>query len=74
MDRKKQAFLNALGRRITQLREERGMTQTLLAEECDKDKQSLNRLEKGNVNPSVYYLRQIAVALDISLSELLDFE
>ena len=72
MDKKKQAFLIALGKRIVSLREAKGISQTLLAGKCSKDKQSINRLEKGNVNPSVYFLLQVANALDISLAELLD--
>ena len=74
MDRKKQAFLKKLGNRIIELREAKGINQTLLAEKCDKDKQSINRLEKGNVNPSAYYLFQIANALDVSLGELFNVD
>lgn len=74
MERKKQVFLKNLGKRITEIREAKSISQTLLAEKCDKDKQSINRLEKGNVNPSAYYLLQIANALNISLSELLNFD
>jgi putative transcriptional regulator len=73
MDKKKQAFLKKLGGRIVYLRESKSINQTQLAEYCDKDKQNINRLEKGNVNPSVYYLLQIAAALNVSLSDLLDF-
>jgi putative transcriptional regulator len=72
MDKKKQAFLAALGQRIVALREAKEISQTLLATKCSKDKQSINRLEKGNVNPSVYFLWQVAKALDVSLSELLE--
>ena len=71
MDKKKQAFLKKLGERIVAIREAKGLTQTQLAEKCDKDKQSVNRLEKGNVNPSVYYLQQVAEALEVSLYEIL---
>jgi len=73
MDKKKQAFLKKLGARIIEIREAKGINQTQLAEYCDKDKQNINRLEKGNVNVSVYYLLLIAKALGVSLSELLDF-
>ena len=73
MDKKKEAFLKKLSARIVEIREAKGINQTQLAEYCDKDKQNINRLEKGNVNPSVYYLSLVAAALDISLSKLLDF-
>jgi DNA-binding XRE family transcriptional regulator len=36
------------------------------------NRQSINRLEKDNVNPSTFYLYQIAKALDVALAELFD--
>ena len=72
-DKAKNNFLKKLGARIIYLREKNGMSQTELANECDKDRQSINRLEKGNVNPSAYYLFQIAQALNVPVKDLLDF-
>ena len=73
MEKSKQIFLRKLGERIAKLREARGLNQSQLAIECDKDRQSINRLEKGNVNPSAYYLLQISKALDVPLNDLLNF-
>ena len=70
----KEAFLKKLGKNIARLREEAGLSQTELALRCDKDRQSLNRLEKGRINPSAFYLAEIAVELKISPKELLDFD
>lgn len=70
----KEAFLKKLGKNIARLREEAGISQTDLALRCDKDKQSLNRLEKGRINPSAYYLSEIATELKIPLSTLFDFD
>jgi putative transcriptional regulator len=70
----KETLLKKIGKNVTRLREKAGLSQTELALRCDKDKQSLNRLEKGRINPSVYYLNQIAAELNITLKELLDFE
>ena len=72
MDKAKQTFLIKLGKRIAQLREAKGLNQSELALECDKDRQSINRLEKGNINPSIFYLYQIAKALEITISDLFD--
>jgi transcriptional regulator with XRE-family HTH domain len=72
MAKDKNTFLVQLGNRIAFLREKSGLNQSQLGMECEKDRQSINRLEKGNVNPSIYYLYQIATALNISLSDLLD--
>jgi len=70
VDKHKATFLKNLGKRIAYLREAKGFNQAELALECDKDRQSINRLEKGNINPSTFYLLQIAKALDVTLSEL----
>lgn len=70
----KETFLKEIGKHIAQLREKKGLSQTELALRCDKDKQSLNRLEKGKINPSIFYLKEIANELDVTLKELLDFE
>lgn len=69
----KEDFLKQLGKNVARLREAAGLSQTELALRCDKDRQSLNRLEKGRINPSVYYLSQIAEELKVSLKDMLDF-
>jgi transcriptional regulator with XRE-family HTH domain len=74
MEKKKKAFLKKLAARIIYLREKQGVSQAELAEKCDKDKQSINRLEKGNVNPSAFYLQEIADALGVGLNELLKID
>lgn len=70
----KETLLIKVGKNVARLREKAGLNQSELALRCDKDKQSLNRLEKGRINASVFYLHQIASELDVSLKELLDFE
>lgn len=70
----KAIFLKRLGVRIATVREQQGLTQSELARKCDKDRQSINRLEKGRVNASIYYLQQIALELEVSLSQLLDLD
>lgn len=70
----KKAFLIKLGERIAKIRQAENLSQTELALRCDKDRQNLNRLEKGRINPSIFFLLEIATELNISLSELLAFE
>lgn len=70
----KETYLKRLGKNIARLREEAGLSQTELALRCDKDRQSLNRLEKGRINPSIFYLKEIAEQLNIPLKSLVDFE
>lgn len=71
---KKEVYLKKLGANIAKLRETAGLSQTELALRCDKDRQSLNRLEKGRINPSVFYLSELATELNIPVKDLLDFE
>lgn len=70
---RKDLYLKKLGAHIATLREKAGLSQTELALRCDKDKQSLNRLEKGRINPSAFYLSEIARELKIPAKDLLDF-
>jgi len=40
----------------------------------NKDQQSLQRVESGNVSPSLYYLFELAESLGVSITELMDFK
>ncbi len=71
---KKDVILKKLGKNIVRLREKAGLSQAQLALRCDKDRQNLNRLEKGRINPTVYFLSEIAAELNVPLKDLLDFE
>ena len=68
----KSDFLIKLGKRVIKLREQKGWTQAELARNCDKERQSIERLENGKINPSAYYLYEISEGLGISINELLD--
>lgn len=70
----KQVFLKHLGNNVRRLRSEKGWNQSELARRCFKDRQSVEKVENGKTNPSIYYLKEIADALEIPLSELLKFE
>lgn len=67
MDEKK---LVELGERIRAAREAKGMTQEQLAYKIGKDQPSINRVEKGKINPSYLYLLEIAEGLEIDFNEL----
>lgn len=70
----KEAYLRALGNRVQEIRIKKGMTQADLGAQVKKDQQSIQRLEKGKVNPSIYYLMEIAQGLGITVLDLLTFE
>lgn len=61
-----------MGQRIVELREQKGWSQSDLARACNKDRQAIEKLENGKVNPTLYTLLEIANALEISLSKLVD--
>jgi putative transcriptional regulator len=58
------------GKRIIQLRIEKGCSQSDLARACEKDRQSIERIKNGKVLPSLYPLYEIALALEVHLEEL----
>lgn len=70
----KKQLLNKLGKRIVKLRLQKGWSQADLAKACFKDPQSIERVENGKINPSIYYLHEIANVLEIKLSELVAIE
>ncbi len=67
----KEAYLKKLGSHIAQLRISKGISQAELARCCDKDPQSLNRLERGRINPSIIYLQEIADELGVNIKDLI---
>ena len=48
----------------------KGMSQVELAHAIGKDQQSIQRLEMGNVNPTIYYLMQVAEGLDVEINDI----
>lgn len=67
------AFKSKLGDRIKSLREAKKLTQLELGALIGKDYQAISRIEKGRINPSAYVVKQIALALDVSMDEIYDF-
>lgn len=59
---------------MKKLRIEKRLTQIEVSSSMGKDQQSLQRIESGNVSPSLYYLFQLSYALGVSISELMDFK
>ncbi|MEM9077665.1 MAG: helix-turn-helix transcriptional regulator [Bacteroidota bacterium] len=69
----KEKLKQKVGERIIQLRTKKGWSQSDLARACGKDRQAMEKLENGKVNPTLYTLQEVASALEISLSELINF-
>jgi transcriptional regulator with XRE-family HTH domain len=59
-----------IGKRIAQVREEKGMTQSALARAMDMSQSAVSQIEAGERNPSYEMLRSIAGALGVSIPHL----
>lgn len=69
----KEQLKKKIGKRIVELRTKKGLNQSDLARACGKDRQAIEKIENGKVNPTIFSLYEISNALDISLQRLLDF-
>lgn len=69
----KQQFLKKLGKRIIDLRTKKGWSQRDLAFACGKEPQSIERVENGKSNPTAFYLKELAEALEVEVSDFFDF-
>jgi DNA-binding XRE family transcriptional regulator len=65
--------VKAFGIHIRHLREDKGWSQQKLAEESDLAKQTIQRLEWGQYNPTLGVIISISKALDIPLPDLVKF-
>ncbi|HBD95930.1 MAG TPA: XRE family transcriptional regulator [Spirochaetia bacterium] len=70
---KKSKITLKIGKRIIQLREEKGITSEKLAFISGVSKNALRYIERNLSDPRISTLEQIAYGLNISLLELLDF-
>ena len=69
----KEQLKKKVGQRIVELRSQKGWSQSDLARACNKDRQALEKLENGKVNPTIYSLLEIAKALEVKLRDLINF-
>ncbi len=65
-------FLAAMGRRVRETRERRGMARKVLSQNAGVSERYLAQLEAGDGNASVLLLRSVARALGMPLTDLID--
>jgi transcriptional regulator with XRE-family HTH domain len=65
-------LLRAVGARIRQLREARGLTQQALAERIDLGQFTYSRYETGRRSPPISVLSRVAEALGVPLAALFE--
>lgn len=68
----KEELKKNIGKKIVELRKLKGWTQSDLARACLKDRQAIEKLENGKVNPTLYSLYEVSKAMEISMNELLE--
>ncbi|MCC7378728.1 MAG: helix-turn-helix transcriptional regulator [Chitinophagaceae bacterium] len=61
------------GNNLRKLRKSKNLTMEELSYETDVELSQIYRIEKGKVNPTLSTLNALANALDIKLSELMNF-
>lgn len=70
----KTEYYKKIGTRIVAIRVEKELRQEDLAEKMGVSRMQLYRIENGKVNPTIGTLKDICVALDIKIIELLDID
>ena len=71
MPRQEKKHLQLIGNNIRKKRDAKGISQQELADNSDVAKSTIQRIEKGEMNPSVLTLIKISTALQIEVVELL---
>ncbi len=61
-----------IGRRLRQLRQEKGWSQEALADEARLDRSYVGGIERGERNPSIKKLARLADRLEVSIKSLFE--
>ncbi len=69
----KEDIKRKIGQRIVELRNQKSWSQSDLARACGKDRQAIEKLENGKVNPTIYSLLEVAKALGVKARDLITF-
>ena len=64
------AVIKQLGKRIKEIRIEKGLTQEQLAREADIEPMQVSRIERGIINSGISQIANLAKALEIPVVEL----
>lgn len=64
-------YLQRIGGNIRKRRDEKGMSQQELADNSNIAKSTVQRIEKGELNPTILILQMICDSLEIEISDLL---
>lgn len=67
-------FIKAFGLRVKKLRNDKGVSQRRLSYDTDISQSQIQRIEKGEINTSISVIFNIAKALNVKFTDLVDFE
>ena len=68
----KSEFNKKIGLYLRKIRLEKNWTQTELASKVNSDFQNISRVERGILSPTLYWLNNIAEALEMNLGDLIN--
>lgn len=71
MHQQSKKYLQLIGNNIRKKRNELGISQQELADEADVAKSTIQRIEKGEMNPSILALKSISTALKTQICDLI---
>jgi transcriptional regulator with XRE-family HTH domain len=76
LNKLKENLMIALGKRVQEIRESKGLSQVDLAGKMlgKFDTTNISRIESGRTNPTIFTLFRIAEALEIPLHQILIFK
>ena len=65
--------LLAFGKHLNEIRKKKGLSYRKLAQLCNTDHSDISKIEKGQINPTLLTIFDIANGLGITHKELMDF-
>ncbi|MBW8244648.1 helix-turn-helix domain-containing protein [Muricauda oceani] len=66
-------YLKALGKRIKEIRKQKGISTYDLSYESNISRSQINSIEKGDINTSICTLKALADAMELKVRDLIDF-
>ena len=66
----REELLKKLGEKLREVRVKKGLSQQDVANLFEKDRQTIQRIETGNTNPSIFYLYQICKVLGVTIKDV----
>ncbi len=73
MDANDKQILTILGKKLKQVRQEKGLSQATLSYDANIPKNQIGRIERGEIGTTIITLNKIAKALEIQVKDLIDF-